>query len=141
MCFGSLAGTVRDLKLLMCLISQRKLSLFLRLFTRLESFEVEGNTWFHPTTDSGTRAPEEDQIVLRGSFTASEFTNENYEMLDFLATTKVEYHTITLGNNHYLTFPKLNALFEKSKNHLETLILATPEQILHHLYGGSSFYP
>lgn len=123
-CFGSLAGTVHDLKLSMCLLDEEKFSPFLRLFTRLESFQVDGNTWYPFVPSLKTKTSE---ITLRGSFRASEFGGKNHEMLQFFATTKMEYHTITLGYNHPSTVPKLSVLLTKCNDHLKILSLTAPE--------------
>ena len=80
-----------------------------------------------------------DQITLRGSFTASKFSKKDEEMLDFLATTKMEYHTITLGYSHPSMVPKLSILLASCKDHLETLFLTALERNPRPLYGKSSF--
>lgn len=116
-CFGSLAGTVHELKLWMCLLDEQRFCAFLRLFTRLKSFVVNGNVWLSSeSTGKAKTLP-----TLRGSFTASEFTDENDGLLDILTTTRAEYHTISLGYNFPPTFHKLNVLFSKCKSHLETV--------------------
>ena len=134
-CFGSLAETVLELKLSVCSLDEVRFLAFLRLFTRLESLEVNGIVWLGSGSAGKSRSLEKDLPVLRGSFTASEFINENNGLLESLITTKVEYHTITLGRNHSSTFPKFNALLVRCKDHLKTLILTTPEwgtDLLHH---------
>ena len=80
-----------------------------------------------------------DQITLRGSFTASKFSKKDEEMLDFLATTKMEYHTITLGYSHSSMVPKLSVLLTSCKDHLETLFFTALERNPRPLYGKSSF--
>ena len=134
-CFGSLAETVLELKLSVCSLDEVRFSAFVRLFTRLELLEVNGIMRLGSGSAGKSRSLEKDLPVLRGSFMASEFINETNGLLESLITTKVEYHTITLGRNHSSTFPKFNALLVRCKDHLKTLILTTPEwgtDLLHH---------
>ncbi|KAF9653283.1 hypothetical protein BDM02DRAFT_1885817 [Thelephora ganbajun] len=135
-CFGSLAETVRGLKLSMCILDEMRFFAFLRLFTRLESLEVNGNVWPSGRRAGTAKALQKDLPTLRGSFTVSGFTDSENGLLDSLVTTRVEYHTITLGHNPPLAFPKLNALFAKCKDHLRTLSLTAPERISR--YSGKS---
>lgn len=120
-CFGSLAGGVSELKLWVCSLDQERLFGILRLFVRLESLEIHGGVW------ERNRSAGKDLPTLRGSFMASQFTDKNCGLLKSLATTEVEYHTITLGRNLLSTFPEFNALLVKCKNHLKTLSLTSPE--------------
>jgi len=123
----------------MCLLDEDKFSPFLRLFTRLESLRVDGNTW-HPSVYSlKMKTFEKNQITLRGSFTASKFSDKNQGMFDSLAAAKMEYHTITFGYNHHSTVPKLSVLLAKCKDHLETLSLTALEWNPGPLDGKSSF--
>ena len=121
-CFGSLARTVSELKLSACSLDKERFFTILRLFTHLESLEVDGIPWSHSTS-----AKREDLPVptLRGSFTVSELQVGG--PLKSLATTKVEYHTITLGRNLPSRLSGFNALLAKCKDHLETLSLTAPE--------------
>ena len=135
-CFGSLAETVHELKLGACSLDKERLSAFLRLFTRLESLEVDGNVWAGSRSTADTKALQRDLPTLRGSFKASDLTDRNDGLLDSLVIAKVEYHTITLGYNHPATFPKFNALFAKCKNHLKTLSLTALEWNPRYVYGG-----
>jgi len=122
-CLGSLAATVRELKLSFCYLSRRAFFAFLRLFTHLDLLELVGNVWAHNPNE----APQTDPPTLRGSLTASEFTDQNRPMLDLFAAARAEYHTITLGQNSRSSFNQFNALFMKCKDHLKTLILTSPE--------------
>ena len=131
-CFGSLARTVRELKLLMCLLDEERLFALMRLFTRLESFEVHENGWTRNSSAAMDKGSEKKWPTLRGSFVASETTDSNDGLLESLATAETEYHTITLGWNHPSTFAKFNALFAKCKNHLKTLSLTAPERLIWH---------
>ena len=126
-CFGSLAETVSELKLSVCLLDEERFFALARMFTGLESLEVNGNVWNESASVGETESLEKDLPTLRGSFTASQIIG-NVGLLESLATAKAEYHTITLGWNHPSTFPKFNALFARSKDHLRTLILTRPEQ-------------
>ena len=139
-CFSSLAETVRDLGLSMCLLNEDKFSPLLRLFTHLESFLVDANTWYPSVSDLKTKTSEKDQITLRGSFTALEFGGMNHGLLDFLATTNVECHTITFGYNHPSTVTALNVLLTKCKDHLKILTLTAPGWCGSSAVGKPSFY-
>jgi len=135
-CFGSLAETVSELKLGVCSLDEERFFAFLRLFTHLESLEVNGNKWLSSGSAGKPGTLEGGSPTLRGSFTASEFASDNIGLLVSLATAKVEYHSITLGWNPPSTFPKFNALFVKCRNHLKTLTLTALERS-----GESSFSP
>lgn len=123
---GSLAATVRKLKLSYCLLDEQSFFALLRLFTHLESLELDGNLWvYNPRIVTEGEPP-----TLRGSLTALEFTEDDAEsitMLDSLAIARVEYHTIVLGPNHHSTFRKFNVLLKNCGDHLKTLILTSPE--------------
>jgi hypothetical protein len=127
-CFGSLAKTVQELKLSSCFLDQERLFALVRLFIRLESFHASGNMWRYNSFGAKTEGSERGRPALRGSFTASEFTDEYDGLLESLATAETEYHTITLGWNHPLTIAKFNALFVKCKDHLKTLSLTALER-------------
>jgi len=133
-CFGSLAETVSELKLWVCLLDEDKFFALLRLFVRLESLEVSGNAWLSSGSAGESGTPKNRSLALRGSFTASGFTGGNVGLLESLATAKVQYHTITLGWNPLSSFLTFNALFVKCKDHLKTLTLTAPERS-----GKSSF--
>ena len=124
-CFGPFAKVVSELKLSACPLDEERFFTILRLFTRLESLEVDGIPWHHSTS-----AERKDLPTPRGSFTASGFVVGG--LLKSLATTKVEYHTITLGWNPPSTLFRFNALLAKCKDHLKTLSLTAPE------WGASS---
>ena len=124
-CFGSLAETVRELKLAMCVLDEHRFAPFLRVFNRLESLEVDGNVWYRTLVGPMPNPLQEDAPTVRGLFVASGFTQENDGLLDYLSTTKLEYHTITVGHNHHLK--KFDVLFAKCKNHLKKLTLTAPE--------------
>ena len=130
-CFGFLAETVSKLRLSACQLDEKRLFAILRLFTRLESLEFMRITWDH----SGTTF-EKDPPTSRGSFIMSQCFGEgssgNQGLLVSLATTKAEYHTISLGWNPPSTAPGFNALFARCKDHLKTLSLTAPE------WGSSS---
>ena len=119
--FGSFGKTVRNLRLEVCSLDWKVLA-FLKLFTNLEELEIEKNIWVDYKFVRWTGFPEND-TVLRGSFTASGFEDENIRLLDSLSSAKIEYHTITLGYNSSSTFRQFNNLFAKCKDHLETLVL------------------
>jgi hypothetical protein len=137
-CFGSLAKTVQELKLSRCSVGEESLFALVRLFTRLESFQVNGNEWRYTSSAAGTRGSERGRPTLRGSLEASNITAENDGLLESLATMETEYHTITLGFNRPSTFIKFNALFTKCKSHLKTLSLTAPER--NPRYRGESFF-
>jgi hypothetical protein len=124
-CLGSLGKTVHELRLSFCHLDEGALFAFLRLFARLESLELYGNVWVHNRNQISQRDPP----TLRGSLTASEFTEANggSHMLDSLMTARVEYETITLGYNPRSMIPKFNTLFTKCQDHLKTMIFTTPE--------------
>ena len=134
-CFGALSKTVRNLGLLSCDIYRENFSSFLRLFTRLKSFEIEGNRW-HPSPNAHANAVGKRRILLRGSFTLSELKARDYGMLDFLMGQRMEYHTITLDHNVLSERAKLNVLFTKCKN---LKILSLTAQCL--CRGNLSLYP
>ena len=136
-CFGSLAKTVQELKLSRCLVGEESFFALVRLFTRLESFQANGNEWRYTSSAARTRGSERGRPTLRGSFAASNITAENDGLLESLATTETEYHTITLGFNCPSTFIKFNVLFMKCKSHLKTLYLTAPER--NPQYSGKSF--
>ena len=123
-CFGSLSETVRSLKLAACHVYEKNFSSFLRMFARLESFEVEGNAWYRARSGPNANPIGTNPITLRGSFALSALENGSYGMLDFLMTQKMEYHTITLGQSPLSAYPQLNALFAKCRD-LRTLSLTT----------------
>lgn len=132
-CLGSLAATVRELKLSFCFLDEDSIFAILRVFSHLESLELDGNLWVHNPPLTSQNGPP----TLRGSFTASGFLKESQGLLDLLATARVEYHTFTIGNNHRSTLSNFNTLLEKCGDHLKTLILTAPE--LGPLYGSQSF--
>ena len=133
-CFGSLAKTVRELKLWSCSLDEKRFFALVRLFPCLESFHAGGNEWRHRPT----KCSEGERPTLRGSFTASGFTDERDGLLESLATAKTEYHTIILGWNFPSTIAKFNALFAKCKDHLKTLSLTALERSIWH-HGRSLF--
>ena len=125
-CFGPLGETVRKLRLSECSLDWKVLA-FLKLFTHLEELELNRNTWTDSRFSKLTGVLQKGQDpVLRGSFTALNFTNARIGLLGCLSTTRVEYHTITLGSNRSSTFSPLDPLFAKCKDHLMTLIFQTP---------------
>ena len=119
-CFGSLAKTVRELKLSMCSLGE-KFFAFLKLFTHLESLELDENIWIRGDSAKPPRGLPEDLPTLRGSFAISNSTDKDDGLVDFLITARVEYDTITIGHSPTSAFPTLNALFKKCKNHLRVL--------------------
>jgi hypothetical protein len=123
-CFGSLARTVRELKLRSCLLDKKRFFALVRLFVHLESFHASKNEWRHRPT----KGLELERPTLRGSFTASDFTDDRDGLFQILTTAETEYHTITLGWNHPLTIAKFNTLFAKCKDHLKMLSLMAPER-------------
>jgi len=140
-CFGSLAKTVQELKLWMCSLDEERFCGFLRLFTRLESFAINGNVWLSSESTGETKILQRGLPTLRGSFAVSELTDGNGGLLDTLTTARVEYHTITLGYNLPSAFHKLNVLFAKCKSHLETLSLTALEWGLHYRSRSSFCLP
>jgi hypothetical protein len=125
-CFGSLAKTVQRLKLSMCSLDEERFLAFVGLFTRLESLEVRGNEWTRSSSAEKAKDFEKERLTLRGSFAASETTNEDDGLLESLATVELKYHTITIGWSNPFTFAKFNILFTKCGDHLETLSLTAP---------------
>ena len=128
-CFGAFGETVCELKLLKCLLEEEVLTL-LQLFTHLEALELDGNEWISNGLFE-TNVSQQDPPVLRGSFTASNFTDADIRVLGHLLdfTTGVECHTITLGYNPVSTFGWLNTLFTRCKGHLKTLVLTAADSI------------
>ena len=123
-CFGSLAKTVRELKLWSCSLDEKRFFALVRLLPCLESLHAGGNEWRHRPT----KCSEGERPTFCGSFTAEGFTDERDGLLKSLATAEIEYHTITLGWNYPSTIAKFNALFAKCKDHLKTLSLTAPER-------------
>lgn len=125
-CFGSLAQTVRELKLSSCYLDEEALFSLLRLFAHLESLELEGNAWVD--ADPGvSNISREDPPTLRGSLTFSGLTDANYKLLDSLATARIQYHTITVGYSIPSISPRFNVLFASCGDHLKKLIFTAPE--------------
>ena len=122
-CFGPFAKTVRELKIWMCSLGWNFLA-FLKVFTHLESLELDGSLWARNNFAGPPRVLPEDLPKLRGSFSVSGSANTDtrfLNLLGLLANARLEYHTITIAYDTTSTFPGLNALFAKCKDHLRML--------------------
>ena len=125
-CFGSIAETVRELKLSMCSLDG-KFPAFLMLFTHLEALELSGNTWIPRALPQRTNILQKDPPTLHGSFTILNFNCSTIRLLDSLSNMRAEYHTITIGNTPMSTSREINTLLAKCKDHLKALVLTAAD--------------
>ena len=120
-CFGPLAKTVRELNFSSCSLD-RSFFTFLKVFTHLESLELDGSVWDHNSlAGSPHRVLPQDLPTLRGSFAALGFANPDTQFFDLLANVRLEYHTITIAYGAITEFRPFNTLFAKCKDHLRML--------------------